>query len=531
MRVIHTMSRWTLVALLLGLLLVAAPISRVAAEEDEYGGDDDEEAPAKDDSEKDVVVLTSKNFDEVVKGSKFALVEFYAPWCGHCKKLAPEYARAATALKASNPDVVIAKVDATADADLASKFGVQGYPTLKWFVDGDTESPSDYNGGRDEEGIIKWIKKKSGPAAVQVDDAGDLKALEDENPVMVVGYFSAFEGTEYDVFMSVARKVEDAAFVKTTIEEAAKAAGIKAAPGIAIVKNFAKLGEPREEIPFTGDVSEDALKEFVKSEKLPITIEFSSDNSDKIFNSGINKQLILWTKASDLEADADVLKAYKAVSKKFKGQLVFVTSNNEGSNHEPITNFFGLKDQTPPVVLGFQLEKNKKFKMQEPFSEAAVEAFAQSMVDGTAQPEFKSAPVPEGEAAFDGDVAIVVGKSVDTIVKDENKDVLLEVYAPWCGHCKQLEPIYKKLAKRFKKVDSVVIAKMDGTENEHPDIEAKGFPTLLFFPAGADKTPIAFEGGDRSLKALTKFIKKNAKVPFELPKKAKGEEKSEKDEL
>lgn len=54
----------------------------------------------------------------------------------------------------------------------------------------------------------------------------------------------------------------------------------------------------------------------------------------------------------------------------------------------------------------------------------------------------------------------------------------------WCGHCKKLDPIYKKLAKRFKSVSSVVVAKMDGTENEHPDIEVKGFPTILFYPAG-----------------------------------------------
>jgi protein disulfide-isomerase A1 len=49
-------------------------------------------------------------------------------------------------------------------------------------------------------------------------------------------------------------------------------------------------------------------------------------------------------------------------------------------------------------------------------------------------------------------------------------------------------------------VDSVVIAKMDGTENEHPDVEVKGFPTIIFFPAGKDAKPITFDGGDRSLK-------------------------------
>ena len=75
---------------------------------------------------------------------------------------------------------------------------------------------------------------------------------------------------------------------------------------------------------------------------------------------------------------------------------------------------------------------------------------------------------------------------------------------------------------------------MDGTENEHGDVEVKGFPTILFFAAG-DKKPVTFEGGDRSLKALTKFVKKNAKTEFELPKKKKdddeADEESAKDEL
>jgi len=125
----------------------------------------------------------------------------------------------------------------------------------------------------------------------------------------------------------------------------------------------------------------------------------------------------------------------------------------------------------------------------------------------------------------------VVGKNFDDIVMDQSKDVLLEVYAPWCGHCKKLDPIYKKLAKRFSSVESVVIAKMDGTENEHPLVEAKGYPTLLFYPAG-QKTPIPFDGGDRSLKALTKFIKKHAQTEYELPKKGdKDDDSHDKDEL
>jgi protein disulfide-isomerase A1 len=107
--------------------------------------------------------------------------------------------------------------------------------------------------------------------------------------------------------------------------------------------------------------------------------------------------------------------------------------------------------------------------------------FAKGILDGSVKPDFSSQEIPENDV--DEGVKVVVGKSFDKIVLDETKDVLLEVYAPWCGHCKALEPAYKRLAARFKDVGSVVVAKMDGTENEHPSLAVEGFPTLLFYPA------------------------------------------------
>lgn len=84
--------------------------------------------------DKDVVVLRERNFTTVVENNRFVMVEFYAPWCGHCLALAPEYAAAATELK---PDgVVLAKVDATVENELAHEYDVQGYPTVFFFVDG-----------------------------------------------------------------------------------------------------------------------------------------------------------------------------------------------------------------------------------------------------------------------------------------------------------------------------------------------------------------------------------------------------------
>lgn len=77
-----------------------------------------------------VLDLTPANFDDVVlKSGKPALVEFFAPWCGHCKKLAPVWEELAVSLDFAKDKVSIARVDADAEKDLGKRFGVQGFPT------------------------------------------------------------------------------------------------------------------------------------------------------------------------------------------------------------------------------------------------------------------------------------------------------------------------------------------------------------------------------------------------------------------
>lgn len=192
------------------------------------------------------------------------------------------------------------------------------------------------------------------------------------------------------------------------------------------------------------------------------------------------------------------MQMYKSVAAVHKGKLIFVTVDSDDKNAGPVVNFFGLDKETLPKIVGFQIKGSKKFQFTEDIEHEEFSKWAAGMADGSIEPAYKSQDPPAEDK--DEGVQIVVGKTVDTIVKDAKKDVLLEVYAPWCGHCKSLEPIYKKLAKRFAKIDSVVIAKMDGTENEHKEIEVQGFPSLMFYPAKEGAEPITFEGGDRSLK-------------------------------
>jgi protein disulfide-isomerase-like protein len=83
-----------------------------------------------------LTICSPSTFNKVIDGSKAALIEFYAPWCGHCKRLTPEYKKLGEAI-ATNPKlnsrVVIAKVDADQHRELGERFQVQGFPTSKSF--------------------------------------------------------------------------------------------------------------------------------------------------------------------------------------------------------------------------------------------------------------------------------------------------------------------------------------------------------------------------------------------------------------
>lgn len=148
----------------------------------------------------DVKILTAAN-EDIVTGADFALVEFYAPWCGHCKKLAPEYAKAATTLKDT---VVVAKCDATKEAALASKYGVLGYPTLKFFHAG---KAYDYTGGRQEPEIVQWVMKKTEPPLRRLADQAALDAFVAEADVVAV-FFGESASLEYQAVLTAATAAE-----------------------------------------------------------------------------------------------------------------------------------------------------------------------------------------------------------------------------------------------------------------------------------------------------------------------------------
>jgi len=131
------------------------------------------------------------------------------------------------------------------------------------------------------------------------------------------------------------------------------------------------------------------------------------------------------------------------------------------------------------------------------------EAFLKDLKAGSLEPYMKSEPIPDQ----DGSVLVAVGKNFDDLVTNSGRDALIEFYAPWCGHCKKLTPVYDELGEKMKDED-VDIIKMDATANDVPSaFNVRGFPTLFWRPANGE--PVSYNGG-RELDDFVKYIAKAA---------------------
>ena len=207
-----------------------------------------------------------------------------------------------------------------------------------------------------------------------------------------------------------------------------------------------------------------------------------------------------------------------------------------------LEGMFGVTE-FPAVVVQKKAGDKKYWIFKEELKTDDFVSYIEKVQSGEIKPNLKSEADPEGGAEQTGKpVKVVTGKLLEEMVFHKEKDVLLEIYAPWCGHCKKLEPEYEKVGKKVIKEEFeniLTIAKMDGTANDSPvdSITWEGFPTLYYIKAG-NNTPQKYEG-PREAKGIWKWIKKNHtkadeiknKIAAKKEKKDKEEPKAEKSEL
>ncbi|KAK0632394.1 thioredoxin-like domain-containing protein [Immersiella caudata] len=447
-------------------------------------------------SASDVEVLKKDTFDDFIKANDVVLAEFYAPWCGHCKALAPEYEDAATQLK--DKGIKLAKVDCTEETDLCQQHGVEGYPTLKVFRGLDNVSP--YKGQRKAAAITSYMIKQSLPAVSGVNKE-NLEDFKKADKVVLVAYVSPTDKASRDVFESVAEKLRDNfPFGFSNEVDLAEAEGVTQ-PAIVLYKDF-----DEGKSTFTAKFEVEAIEKFAKTASTPLIGEVGPETYSDYMSAGIPLAYIF---AETPEERKELSEAIKPIAEAQRGVINFATI--DAAAYGAHAGNLNLKADKFPAFAIQETVKNQKFPydQEKKITHDDIKAFVDDFVAGKIEPSVKSEPIPETN---DGPVAVVVAKNYEQIVLDDTKDVLIEFYAPWCGHCKSLAPKYEELGALYAKSefkDKVVIAKVDATANDVPD-EIQGFPTIKLYPAGAKDKAVTYSGA-RTVEDLIKFIAENGK--------------------
>lgn len=463
-----------------------------------------------------VVTLTIETFDEFINDKPIVLVEFFAPWCGHCKSLAPEYEKAAAELKEHN--IPLAKVDATAESRLAEEYDVKGYPTLKIFRNG---RRFDYDGPRTASGIIKYMIEQSKPASKLLRTIKEIHNFTVLNDVTIIGFFESESIPLFDAFNDASEKTRGdfatAYVLDPSIRRTMKAEENKIF--IYYPEIFWSKYESKFHVLPNQDATSDDIIAFWKEHstplvgqrtqmnaatrytKLPLVVIYYSLDFSLQYREGTqfwrNKVLDIAHKYKD--------KGYNfAISdeEEFSDELAHLGLGSSGLEHNVVV--FGVDGKKYPMLPedGFEEELSEN-----------LELFLKAISKGKVKPYVKSQPIPKEDQS--SSVKSLVANNFAKIVNDENKDVLVEFYAPWCGHCKAFEPKYKQFAAKYtSEQPNLVVAKFDATANDIPEnFVVEGFPTIYFVPSGKKNKPIKYSG-NRDLDDLTKFVRENAVRSF-----------------
>mgnify|MGYP000070300599 CR=1 FL=1 len=474
-----------------------------------------------------VVSLTTKTFDDVVAKESLVLVKFTAPWCGHCQALTEPFAAAASDLKDT---AVLADVDATAEEKLAEKYEIQGFPTIKMFVNG--SFLTDYKGDRSTAAIVSFVKRATLPPFEELADAAAVKifaeaaAAADETTAVYVVAPTEEVTTAFRAAVFALRDTFPDTMKFASLASAAAAAELVGASGKTIKDGDIVVvsADKSVEIKPAGDEGIDA---WVKALAVPVFAEFSQANSE-LYTEGEKAVAVIFTERNrEGTGVAEMEKV--AIANKGNSKLNFAYVDH--SELSQFSDYLGLKKIVPQIAI-YSFASDVKFLMPEEtrgdkFTEAALSSWIQDYLDGKLVPLKKSQPIPESS---DGPIKEVVGDTWKNVVEDTEKDVLVMTHAEWCGHCKAAMPKLEAAAKALSGVSTVIIARMDGTENDAPEAyKAKGFPTIHFFPAGKEQTGVEYDGG-RTAREFVAYIKEKATHKFEFDVDTVPEDEEEQEE-
>lgn len=263
--------------------------------------------------------------------------------------------------------------------------------------------------------------------------------------VVAILYATSTDGPAAIFSQAAEKHRDDYLFGQVSDAEAIEAAGVKA-PALIVYKQFdeAKVEYPASSL---STLTVEGFSDWLKSVGTPLLDEVSGDNYGFYADSGL-PLAYLFLDPADAAKDS-LIESYKPLAKKFKGKVNFVWIDAaKFAEHGKAMNLHELKW---PAFVVQDMTKQLKYphSQTEPLSPGSAEKLVDQYLDGKLQPSLKSEPIP---ASQDEPVFVLVTDEFDKVINDDDKDIFIEFYAPWCGHCKRLAPTWTQLGEKYSDI-------------------------------------------------------------------------------
>lgn len=314
------------------------------------------------------MILTGETFEATVKANPLILVKFYAPWCGHCKRVAPEFEKAAGILKGR---AALANVDATVETVLADQYKIEGYPTFYFFRRG---VPEEYSGGRESAGFVSWVEEQMESAVKTFASESELKA-ELKRRQTKVYFISKGSQVLADIFKKIAEVHRPlGTWGHLDSEEP---------PLVEVHRGVDEM------VQLTGPNALDAGKvfEFIHSEMLPPFGEIGEDNYEPYLAK--SDKGIVWACFSPDTFRVDAVlhtAAFKEVAAAFPQFPVVYTDTKEYEEHVKselgCTDYPTLVVQLGNLTAGHDAKRYKTILVEGEINGKALTAWVQAVLSG-----------------------------------------------------------------------------------------------------------------------------------------------------
>ena len=472
---------------------------------------DPQDYPEPEPHDEDIMPLATGNFEREIKKAFMILIFFWKPGCEKCKKMKPEFGKAATVMSKENTatPIIFAAINCGNEGrKVCNKYDIKQMPTIKLFREG--EFVKNYAGQATDIAFQNFARKELNPGPKMLVTKEEFDSFTDNDDHQIIGFFGMFPTDLKEGYrLAVDRLGQTIQFGMVDDLDLMRDFRKYEDRIVLFRPNFLKSPHEEQILVYDGPSQRVNITRWIMNNYhglMGLRYEHNQHQfSAPVVHVYFNHDFDLNPKNSHYWRNR-----FMEQAKYFKGKTAF--SMSRIVDYEEELTVFGLmsEDHMPdpdkPMVAAWD-KFGMKYVMDEDFTFDGFKVWLNKFVEGELEAYMQSEDVPEEK--YEDDVKVVVGKTWEEEVVQSPNDVLIAFHAPWCQHCQMLMPVLTKLANTLEAED-VDIVKYDATANDPPKyFKVEGFPTIYFLNKNDKTRPIRFNAA-RTHATFIKFIAEKA---------------------